>query len=164
MHATSPTPIRLQEWYQIGKNNTAMQLWIHPSEFHWTSAPVPKRILLYQNSPATRQTSNDSVTWSFQCSGLNMYVYLTVLWLKWMKNNFMYFSLPCKQHQQELPIYIIRTLQAFYVIRDVEPYLPYVLYLCFMLLLAVAFREAARYKIQGKISPAKYTKPQLTSL
>ncbi|XP_314344.6 scavenger receptor class B member 1 isoform X1 [Anopheles gambiae] len=67
-------------------------------------------------------------------------------------------------HQQELPIYIIRTLQAFYVIRDVEPYLPYVLYLCFMLLLAVAFREAARYKMQGKISPAKYTKPQLSSL
>ncbi|XP_053661637.1 scavenger receptor class B member 1 [Anopheles marshallii] len=67
-------------------------------------------------------------------------------------------------HQKELPSYIVRTLQAFYVIRDVEPYMPYVLYLAFILLLAVAFREAARYKMQRKITPTKCTKPNLTSL
>uniref|UniRef100_A0A182QYU6 Scavenger receptor class B n=1 Tax=Anopheles farauti TaxID=69004 RepID=A0A182QYU6_9DIPT len=67
-------------------------------------------------------------------------------------------------HQKELPTYIVRTLQAFYIIRDVEPYLPYVLYLAFVLLLTVAFREAAAYKVQGKISPSKYTKEQLSNL
>ncbi|XP_050074434.1 scavenger receptor class B member 1-like [Anopheles maculipalpis] len=67
-------------------------------------------------------------------------------------------------HQRELPTYIVRTLQAFHVTQSIEPYLPYVLYLSFILLLTVAFREAARYKMQGRISPTKYTKPKLTSL
>ncbi|XP_049545736.1 scavenger receptor class B member 1-like [Anopheles darlingi] len=59
-------------------------------------------------------------------------------------------------HQKELPIYIVRTLQAFYVIRDIEPYLPYALYLACVLLLVVAFREAARFNIQqSRIVPTK---------
>uniref|UniRef100_A0A182WMJ9 Scavenger receptor class B n=1 Tax=Anopheles minimus TaxID=112268 RepID=A0A182WMJ9_9DIPT len=67
-------------------------------------------------------------------------------------------------HQKELPTYIVRTLQAFYVIRDIEPYLPYVLYLSVLLLLTVAFREAARYKLHGRVSAPKCTKPKLTNL
>uniref|UniRef100_A0A182MFI0 Uncharacterized protein n=1 Tax=Anopheles culicifacies TaxID=139723 RepID=A0A182MFI0_9DIPT len=68
-------------------------------------------------------------------------------------------------HQKELPPYIVRTLQAFYVLRDAEPYLPYILYLAFLLLLAVAFREAARYKMQAKQPATKCTKSsKLTNL
>ncbi|XP_035787646.1 scavenger receptor class B member 1-like isoform X1 [Anopheles albimanus] len=58
-------------------------------------------------------------------------------------------------HQRELPVYIVRTLQAFYVIRDIEPYLPYALYLACVLLLVVAFREAARFNMQSRIAPTK---------
>uniref|UniRef100_A0A182JEV2 Scavenger receptor class B n=1 Tax=Anopheles atroparvus TaxID=41427 RepID=A0A182JEV2_ANOAO len=63
-------------------------------------------------------------------------------------------------HQKELPPYIVRTLQAFYVIRDIEPYLPYALYLAFLLLLTVAFREAARFRMQGRVAPSACTKKQ----
>ncbi|KFB41581.1 AGAP004847-PA-like protein [Anopheles sinensis] len=69
-------------------------------------------------------------------------------------------------HQKELPPYIIRTLEAFYVLRDAEPYLPYALYLAFLLLLIVAFREAARFRMHGsKVVPSKCPKKQqLTKL
>ncbi|XP_053675472.1 scavenger receptor class B member 1-like [Anopheles nili] len=67
-------------------------------------------------------------------------------------------------HQKELPAYIVRTLQAFYVIRDIEPYLPYALYLSFALLVTVAFREAAGYKVKGNASPTKYTKQHIDNL
>ncbi|XP_050097024.1 scavenger receptor class B member 1 [Anopheles aquasalis] len=58
-------------------------------------------------------------------------------------------------HQKELPVYIVRTLQAFYVIRDIEPYLPYALYFACVLILVVAFREAARFNMPSRIAPTK---------
>ncbi|XP_058834841.1 platelet glycoprotein 4 isoform X2 [Topomyia yanbarensis] len=48
-------------------------------------------------------------------------------------------------HQSELPPYVIKSLQIFYIVKDIQPYLPYFFYVLFLLLLIMTFCKARKF-------------------
>ncbi|XP_053686455.1 scavenger receptor class B member 1-like [Sabethes cyaneus] len=51
-------------------------------------------------------------------------------------------------HQSELPEYIVKSLQIFYVIKSAQPYLPYFFYIMFTVFFITGIRKAQLYDIR----------------
>ncbi|XP_055537625.1 scavenger receptor class B member 1 isoform X2 [Wyeomyia smithii] len=50
-------------------------------------------------------------------------------------------------HQSELPLYIVKSLQIFYIIKAAQPYLPYFFYILFTMLLMFGIRRTQQFDI-----------------